>query len=60
MANSNEAKYTQLEALMDEQLCALSAVGNRMAEEILVARYHLILIQIQQAILQLYLSLPIR
>lgn len=40
MANSNEAKYTELEGLMDEQLCALSAAGNRMAEEILVARYH--------------------
>ena len=40
MANSNEAKYTELELLMDEQLCALSAEGNRMAEEILVARYH--------------------
>ena len=40
MANSNEAKYTELEELMDEQLCALSAAGNRMAEEILVARYH--------------------
>ena len=40
MANSNEAKYTELELLMDEKLCALSAEGNRMAEEILVARYH--------------------
>ena len=40
MANNNEAKYTELEELMDEQLCALSAAGNRMAEEILVARYH--------------------
>ena len=40
MANNNEVKYTELEALMDEQLCALSAQGNRMAEEILVARYH--------------------
>ena len=40
MANNNEAKYTELEGLMDEQLCALSAAGNRMAEEILVARYH--------------------
>ena len=40
MANKNEVKYTELEALMDEQLCALSAQGNRMAEEILVARYH--------------------
>ena len=40
MVNNNEAKYTELEELMDEQLCALSAAGNRMAEEILVARYH--------------------
>ena len=40
MANNNEVKYAELEALMDEQLCELSALGNRMAEEILVARYH--------------------
>ena len=40
MANSNEVKYTQLEALTDEQLCLLSGEGNRDAEEILVGRYH--------------------
>ena len=40
MANNNEVKYTQLEALTDEQLCLLSGQGNRDAEEILVGRYH--------------------
>lgn len=40
MANSNEAKYTQWEALTDEELCVLCGEGNRAAEEILVARYH--------------------
>ena len=40
MANNHEVKYTELEMLSDEQLCQLSSEGNRMAEEILVARYH--------------------
>ena len=40
MANNNEVKYTQLEALTDEQLCLLSGEGNRDAEEVLVGRYH--------------------
>ena len=40
MVNGNEAKYTHLESLTDEQLCVLSGEGNRLAEEILVARYH--------------------
>ncbi len=40
MANANEVKCTQLESLTDEELCVLSKEGNRLAEEILVARYH--------------------
>ena len=40
MAYNNEAKYTALESQTDEQLCALSAEGNRMAEEVLVTRYY--------------------
>jgi len=40
MANVNEAKYTELESLPDEELCLLSRQGNRMAEEILVSRHH--------------------
>ena len=40
MANINEAKYTELEMLTDEQLCSLSAAGTRMAEEVLIARYY--------------------
>ena len=40
MVNGNEAKYAQLESFTDEQLCVLSGDGNRLAEEILVARYH--------------------
>ncbi len=40
MANSNEGKYIHLESLTDEELCALCAGGNRLAEEILVGRYH--------------------
>ena len=40
MANGNEAKYTELESMTDEQLCLLAGEGNRYAEEILVARHH--------------------
>ena len=40
MANVNETKYIALESLPDEDLCLLSRQGNRMAEEILVSRYH--------------------
>ena len=40
MANGNEAKYTELESMTDEQLCLLASEGNRYAEEILVARHH--------------------
>ena len=40
MLDINEMKYTQLESLTDEELCALCAQENRLAEEILVARYH--------------------
>ena len=39
MVNDNEAKYTRLELLTDEELCALSGEGDRLAEEILVSRY---------------------
>ena len=40
MANNREEKYIALETESDEQLCALSAAGNRMAEEVLVTRYY--------------------
>ena len=40
MANGNEATYEQLEAMTDEELCALSGKGSRLAEEILASRYH--------------------
>lgn len=40
MVNGSEVKYTQLEAMTDEQLCLLSHGGNRDAEEVLVGRYH--------------------
>lgn len=40
MANVSEAKYIHLEMLPDEELCLLSKQGNRLAEEILVSRYH--------------------
>lgn len=40
MLDINEMKYTQLESLTDEELCTLCAQENRLAEEILVARYH--------------------
>lgn len=40
MVNENWVDYAHLEMMSDEDLCALSAQGNRQAEEILVARYH--------------------
>ena len=35
-----EESYAYLESLNDEELCRISRLGNRDAEEILVARYH--------------------
>ena len=38
--NENWVDYARLEAMTDENLCALLAQGNRQAEEILASRYH--------------------
>mgnify|MGYP004614908865 FL=1 len=40
MVNSNEARFSYLETLSDEQLCAACQSGNKNAEEILASRYH--------------------
>ena len=39
MVNSNEARFSYLETLSDEQLCAACQSGNKNAEEILASRY---------------------
>ncbi len=40
MSYHSEAKYTELEALSDAELCVLSGAGDRIAEEVLLSRYH--------------------
>ena len=40
MVNVNEVSYAYLEQLEDEKLCQLLQDGNRLAEEVLAARYH--------------------
>ena len=40
MVNDTWADYEHLAALSDEELCACVRAGNRLAEEVLAARYH--------------------
>lgn len=40
MVNDTWADYKHLAALSDEELCACVRAGNRLAEEVLAARYH--------------------
>lgn len=40
MVNVNGVNYAHLEQLNDEELCRLLQEGNRLAEEVLAARYH--------------------
>ncbi len=40
MSNGKETNYARLEELPDEELCHLASDGNRMAEEVIAARYH--------------------
>ena len=40
MVNGNGVSYAHLEQLGDEALCAQLQAGNRLAEEVLAARYH--------------------
>ena len=40
MSNGKETNYARLEELPDEELCRLASDGNRMAEEVIAARYH--------------------
>lgn len=40
MVNANGVSYAHLEQLSDEMLCEQLQAGNRLAEEVLAARYH--------------------